>query len=61
MVEQRQHQREESIRPGISALLKFADGTLLDGVVIDISDTGAKVAGEVHRLAVYRRHPPRKV
>lgn len=52
MLEQRQNPREESIRPGISTLLEFADGSLLDGVVIDISDSGAKIAGEAHRLAV---------
>ncbi|MCH8150381.1 MAG: PilZ domain-containing protein [Planctomycetes bacterium] len=51
MLDQRQQPREESIRPGISALLQFADGSLLDCVVIDISDTGAKIAGETHRLA----------
>jgi len=51
-LEQRQNPREESIRPGISTLLEFADGSLLDGVVIDISDIGARVAGEAHRLAV---------
>lgn len=52
MLEQRQNPREESIRPGISTLLEFADGSLLDGVVIDISDAGAKVGGEANRLAV---------
>ena len=52
MLEQRQQEREDSVHPGISALLEFADGSLLDGVVIDISDTGAKVAGEPQRLTV---------
>lgn len=51
-MEQRQHLREESVRPGISTLLEFADGSRLDGVVIDISDTGARVAGESHGLAI---------
>ncbi len=52
MIEQRQNPREESIHPGISTLLEFADGSVLDGVVIDIADTGARVAGEAHRLVV---------
>ncbi len=52
MLEQRQHPREESVRPGISTLLEFADGSLLNGVVIDISDTGARVAGEADGLAL---------
>jgi hypothetical protein len=52
VLEQRQHLRDASIRPGISTLLEFADGSRLDGVVIDISDTGARVAGESHGLAI---------
>ena len=52
MLEQRQHPREESIHPGISTLLEFADGSLLDGVVIDIADTGARIAGEARGLAI---------
>lgn len=52
VLDQRQHSREESIHPGISALVEFADGSLVDRVVTDISDTGAKVAGETHRLTV---------
>lgn len=56
MFDKRQHPRDESIRPGISVLLQFADGSCLDGVVIDISDTGARIAGETHRLAIGDEH-----
>ena len=52
MLEKRQYPREDSIHPGISTLLEFADGSLLDGVVIDISDIGARVAGEADGLAI---------
>jgi hypothetical protein len=50
MGEQRKTEREHTITPPISCLLELADGTVLEGMVRDISDGGARVSASVDGL-----------
>lgn len=45
MVEQRRSERETTISPPISCFADLPDGTVLEGVVVDLSDQGARVSG----------------
>lgn len=50
MGEKRQTNREKTPSPPISTFVKFSDGTVLEGVVQDISDRGARISGPVKGL-----------
>jgi len=50
--EQRSATRDKDVCVGISSFTMLKDGTYLEGVVKDVSDGGARIAGEVHGLAV---------
>ena len=50
MAEQRRNMREEDITPPISCLAELSDGTVLEGVVHDLSDVGARVSGNISSL-----------
>lgn len=52
MNDQRKHARDGDISPAISCLLELPGGRKLDGVVIDISDTGARIAGTTRGLQI---------
>ena len=52
MNDQRRHARDDAINPGISCLLELPNGDTVDGVVIDISDTGARISGETKGLQI---------
>ncbi len=45
MGERRENAREEGITPPISCLAELSDGTVLEGLVHDLSDSGAKISG----------------
>lgn len=50
MAEKRRNMREEGITPPISCLAELSDGTLLEGIVHDLSDAGARVSGNISSL-----------
>ena len=52
MFEQRREFRDEEIRPAISCFVATTDGTIFEGVIVDISDTGARIAGRNEGLSV---------
>lgn len=51
MREQRQTGREHTITPPISCLVELPDGTVLEGMVKDISDGGARVSTSAKGLS----------
>ena len=51
MSEQRQTEREQEVTPAISCLAELPDGTVLEGVVKDLSDGGARVSTSKAGLA----------
>jgi|GEM_PF-6532773 len=52
MDDQRRYTRDDTVNPGISCLLELPSGDSVDGVVIDISDTGARVSGVTDGLQI---------
>ncbi len=51
MPEQRRKVREEEITPPISCFAELPDGTAREGVMQDLSDTGARVSGDATGLS----------
>ena len=49
--EQRSAGRDDILGPGISAFAQLSDGSVLEGVVRDLSDGGVKIAGPTAGLA----------
>ena len=52
MAEQRESDRETTISPPITCFTDLPDGSVLEGVVVDMSDTGARVSGDTSGLSV---------
>ena len=52
MLERRQVEREEGVFPAVSSFVELPDGTVLEGVVADMSDTGARITGSTTGLNV---------
>jgi c-di-GMP-binding flagellar brake protein YcgR len=51
MDDQRKAIRDERVMPAVSCFAELADGTQHEGVVTDLSDTGARISGAVAGLA----------
>lgn len=52
MAEKRKAQRDANVCAGISSFTMLDDGSYLEGVAKDVSDGGARIAGEVDGLSV---------
>jgi hypothetical protein len=52
MFEKRKAVRDDDVRPAISAFVELPDGKKLEGLVVDVSDTGARVAADATDLKV---------
>ncbi len=68
MDELRNKQRDEGFSPAITCFTELSDGTVLEGFVTNVSDTGVKVSGHTAGLAVGEEvrlvlviHPQQKV
>ncbi len=52
MNDQRRYARDDAVNPGISCLLEHPSGVAIDGVIIDTSDTGARISGATEGLEI---------
>lgn len=52
MTELRERQRDEEVTPAITCFVELSDGTALEGVVTNVSDTGAKISGSTSGVSV---------